>query len=161
MAKIGFKTQVLRRSWHIGDRFLLFRRAVLISFPLWPFSSDGSGPMPGPRRVFFGRPGARLLEKGPSPGRPGARLLGKGRKFWAFWLLYIVKFQGPSRPDIHTWKPWLSPCPTLQSPGFSLAWLFRPRPITSAVGKTDILIYNVLHYNFYLIYMSNDTAKYG
>ena len=105
MAKIGFKTQVLRRSWHIGDRFLLFRRAVLISFPLWPFSSDGSGPMPGPRPVFFGRPGARLLEKGQSPGRPGARLLGKGRKIQAFWLLYIVKFQGPSRPEArHSWK---------------------------------------------------------
>ena len=46
--------------------------------------SDGSGPKPGPRPVFFGSPGARLLEKGPSPSRPEARLLGKGRKIRAF-----------------------------------------------------------------------------
>ena len=64
-------------------------------------SSDGSGPKPGPsqRPVFFGRPGAQLLEKGPSPCRPGARLLGKGWKIQAFLLLYIIKFQGPSSPE--------------------------------------------------------------
>ena len=54
-------------------------------------SSERSGPKPGLGPVFFGRPKARLLVKGPSRSRPGARLFD----------YYTRPIKGGPEPGIH------------------------------------------------------------
>ena len=109
------------------------------------FISDGQGLSPArarPEARVFQNAQSPTFGEGPKPelSRPRARLLGKGWKIQAFLLLYIVKFQGLSRPGarpafMEGLKPGPGLGPTLQSPGSALARLFRARPISNSIGK--------------------------